>query len=235
MDADEANAKGAELAGLVVSAAVSAIPFVGGAASVIAQYIGNIPAQRRVERILKALQGDLTRAFEVIDGVELQVIESEEFNAAVFRVVRESLETADESKRQQLRNALINGYVRPGSDERDRFLALVAKYEPWHARVLDALQTTMRGRDRLLDSAASHISGSLGGSLDYATVRDALQDLVSDGLAVESTVGEVREQSRGSIPGRQPRTEQIVVQKKFHNITERGSQFLLFVRTPFGD
>lgn len=235
MNADEANAKGAERAGLVVAIAVSSIPVLGGPASVVAQYIGNIPGQRRVQRILDALQADLARAFEQLDETTLQVLESEEFNAAIFRVLRESMETADESKRESLRNALINGYVMGTFDERDRFLALVGTYGPLHAQVLGALASIMSTRDHLLDNAVSHISRHLGDSHEHSNIRAALQDLVADGLAAESSAGEVREQVRRTNEWQRPKTEQIIVQTRYHTITARGREFLQFVRSPSGE
>ncbi|MCR6492085.1 hypothetical protein [Cellulomonas sp. P24] len=229
MDRDAANAKGAELAGLTVATAVSAIPIFGGPAAVVAQYFGSIPAQQRVARILEELRCDVTRAFEELDGLQLGVLESEEFNAATMRVVRESLETADETKRQYLRNGLVNGYVAGEVDQRDRFLALIGAYEPSHVVVLRTLMTIEAGRTERVDNAQMLIARALSGSLAENAVWPLLRDLVGDGLVWEINDGRVTDEWVGSSPKKQS----VVKPTIYHGVDPRGLAFLAFLDSPF--
>jgi hypothetical protein len=235
MGTNEANAKGAELVGLVVASAVSAIPLVGGPLTVVASYFGNMPMQRRFEKLLDKLQVDVTQLYEQLGSVDSTMLESEPFNAALTRVVRVSLETASDSKREALRNALLNGYIKGGFSERDRFLALVAEYESPHLVVLEALQSLMKGRDRALDHAAESITRHLRDEVEQATVWTCLNDLVADGLVSRIVDGEVSTVNVGFDKWNQWQTRQALRETHFHLVSERGETFLAFVASPLDD
>lgn len=235
MDANKANAKGAELAGLVLASAVSAIPLVGGPLTVVASYFGNMPMQRRFEKLLDSLQADVTQLYEQMESVDSTILESEPFNAALTRVVRVSLETANDSKREALRNALLNGYIKGGFSERDRFLALVAEYESAHLVVLGALQSLMKGRDRALDHAPETITRHLRDEVERATVWTCLNDLVADGLVSRIVDGEVSTENVGVDKLNQLQTRQALRETRYHLVSERGETFLAFVASPLDD
>lgn len=232
MEADEAVATGVSLGGLAAGAAISLVPIVGGPASAVIAYLSNIPAARRVDRILSEIQEDIRRISVRLEDIDPAVTDSEEFNAALMRVIRVSLETADEAKRASLRHALLNGYILEVGEERDQFLALVAAYEPWHITVLSAVSDLMQGRGEMLDSAATQVARHLGESLDAPVIRGAIRDLAGDGLLNESVVGRVKEQNVGHNQWTGPKTESRVVEERFHSISKRGTAFLAFIADP---
>jgi hypothetical protein len=233
MDADEANAKGAQVAGLVVGSAVSVIPVFGGPASVVATYFGNLPMQRRTERILGEIQDEMARLSEGLDNVDVTILESETFNAALYRVVHASLETAEETKRTALRNVLLNGYVKGDFSDQGRFLRLMAQYEPEHLVVLHALQSITEGREARVQGAILMIHVHLKKEVSEDTIRACLTDLVNDGLVERVVDTEIREQNVGVPNGILPaRTRQVPYETPYHAISERGRAFLDVVASP---
>lgn len=113
----------------VAEAALSLIPIVGGPAAVIANRALGSAVQRRQARILEELRDDLTRlersGLVVFDG---QLAESELFQAALQRTIRQLLESDSDYKRTLLRNALLSRLA--GTDDPDRFNDALERVRP---------------------------------------------------------------------------------------------------------
>src|SRR5665647_844960 len=218
MDAEKRKAKGAELAGVALAAGVSAVPVLGGPASVILTHLATIPIQERTNSILNGFQRDIELLFERTAGLDPDVLHTEEFMAALFRAARSAQETASDEKRKILRNALLNGYIKHEAiHDRDYFLAIAARYEPGHVVILDCVRELMIGRDRLMNAATSAIAHRLGDEGEGLPIYSYFRDLVNDGLVTEQPEREVQEEKRTDKFGR-PRPRSVVRETLFHGI-----------------
>lgn len=210
------------------------LPVLGGPAAVLVNRAFGSAVQRRNERIFDEIAADLERLFHLIEGIDPEaILASDEFQAAMHRTFRAAQETASDSKRKLLRNALLNGYATPTpTDERDKLLSIMARYEPEHVLVLNAMAQIMAGRTELLEHATTHLQRHfedrpLNGSL-YAY----LQDLVSDRLVTESAESRMEEINIGYQFGR-PQKRQIAKPYVWHGMSAQGEEFLRMVADPF--
>ncbi|MBF4592371.1 hypothetical protein ITJ58_01235 [Curtobacterium flaccumfaciens] len=118
-----------DISSAVVEAAISSIPIVGGPAAVLTNRILGSAVQRRQARILVELRDDLTRLQQSgLVAFDQDLAESEPFQAALQRSVRQLLESDSDDKRALLRNALLNRIV--GVDDPDRFADALERVHP---------------------------------------------------------------------------------------------------------
>jgi hypothetical protein len=155
--------------------------------------------------------------------------------AALHRVFRASQETPSEEKRKLLRNALLNGYVRTEApQQRDRFLALMARYEQDHLIVLRTIQELMVGRTEMLEHAALVVGGRLKQRGIEVDVGAVLGVLVADGLVYMNSENRVEEVNAGVGFGTLQK-RQIAKPIVWHSISETGTAFLELVADPLAD
>jgi hypothetical protein len=230
VDAEERKHKITEIAGIAVATGLSIVPIVGGPASVAAAYFATMPMQRRTEKILTEIQNDIARLYERDSALDVSMLHSEEFMAALFRTAIAAQESASDSKRKVLRNALLNGYVKSAAPrERDFYLGLATRYEPGHLAILDCMRSLMVGRTTLLDHAVSEIQRTLGDIASDLPVRAYLQDLVNDGLVYEQADREVTEETQPQQQWARSTSRQVVRETRHHSVAPRGNEFLAFI------
>jgi hypothetical protein len=226
-----AIAKTSHVAGMGLAAGASMIPVAGGPVSYALEKALDVPLERYNQRVKSGIIESISDAFDRLDGIDENVLRSDEFIAAFVRTSRYSQETASEDKRQLLRNALVNGYVAlEGAGERDLFMALISKYDAIHVDVLRRVAELSANSDETLAGVASHVQRLIPNSETLA-IQERVVDLVSDGLVSRQDLQETRSARVGNA-WEMPRTEQQTRTSTRHYIAQRGLRFLDFVRAP---
>lgn len=183
----------------VGKAALGAIPLVGSiAAETLAHALDMRQAERQHDFNLKVAHA-LTEALERLDAsltVE-DVVDSDEFIAAITRAQRVASETASLSKRRRLAAAVVNGgrWAPFSASEREQFARLVEDFGELHIFLLhyfadpkawlDAHDLESAYRNIHMGSVSTALSAALGAPEDdwRAPVTQAVNDLSSNGLA----------------------------------------------------
>ena len=124
-----------------VRAALSAIPFVGGAAVEYFNRLFAPPLQRRRDAWLKALAERLSK-LEQEGRVKVEDLQNnEEFISTVMQASQVAVGNHQKEKLEALRNAILNTAVgkAPEDSKRGTFLAFVDVLSVWHLRLLSFL------------------------------------------------------------------------------------------------
>ena len=236
MTGEERVAKAVEVGGQVASAAVSLVPGAGGPLSVAVAYFSGSPLRRYNDRIVREIREDIEELYRLHQDLPAEMLETDEFVAALFRTVRYAQEVGSADKRRFLRHALINGYLRPTTaDSRDRYLDYVGKYDPGHIVTLQAIVRLTGGESKLLSNAVVKISAELekSGSAQIP-IETYLRDLVSDGLVIEQNKQEINERAGRSTLGASAGPRQELMRYQWHFPSDRGRAFLAYIDDPLG-
>jgi hypothetical protein len=212
-------------------AALSAIPVVGPiAAETLAHALDTRQAERQHDFNLKVAYA-LTEALERLDAsltVE-DVLDSDEFVAAITRAQRAAAETASQAKRRRLASAVANGgsWAPFSASEREQFTRLVDEFHELHVFLLHYFIDPKGWLDAhgLYEQHSNILMGGVGGPLASALgapekewsapVTQAVADLGRTGLAEIPL-----KTSMGPDGVFAPRTSQ------------KGSRFLAFIGEP---
>jgi hypothetical protein len=215
----------------VGKAALGAIPLIGSiAAETLAHALDTRQAERQHDFNLKVAYA-LTEALERLDAsltVE-DVVDSDEFVAAITRAQRAAAETASQAKRRRLASAVVNGgsWAPFSASEREQFTRLVDEFDELHVFLLQYF-TDPRGWLEARDLYEQHsniytagvgtpLSSALGApeSEWSAPVAQAVADLARTGLA--------------DVPLRTTMSADGVFSPRTH---EKGRRFLSFIGEP---
>jgi len=133
---------GADTAHLVVKAAISAIPTLGGPAAELFAALIAPPLERRrqawMEEVAEAL-----RRLENQRKVSIEELQEDEtFIDTLLHASQAAMRTHQQEKRDALRNAVLNSALPNPPDESLRlvFLSLVDQFTVWHLRLLKLFQ-----------------------------------------------------------------------------------------------
>jgi len=233
MAEEERAARAVEVAGQLAAGGASLVPIAGGPLSVAIAYFSGGPLRRYQERILQEIREDIEEFYRFHHELPARLLETDEFTAALFRTVRYAQETGSTDKRAFLRHALINGYLRPSmTDSRDRYLDLVAKYDPGHVLTLRAIVDLTAGETTLLSHAVRQVSAELAKSNAAAIpVETYLRDLVTDGLVTEQNKQEIRQRPGMSTLGGSAAPPELD-RYQWHFPSARGQAFLKYIKDP---
>lgn len=216
---------------LAGKAALSLVPVLGPfAAETLALALETRQAERQRE-FNQAIAHALTDVMSRLDaGLAVEdIVESDEFIAAVTGAQRMAAETASERKRQRLAAAVANGgsWAPYSASEREQFKRLVEQFDELHVWLLHYFvdpASWMQSRD-LYSQHANLVMGGIGGPLGSALgcspnvwrgpVTQAAADLERAGLA--------------SIPLTTSMSAQGIFAPR---TSERGRRFLAFLNEP---
>jgi hypothetical protein len=126
----------------LVKATLSAIPTLGGPATELLALLVTPPLERRrqawMEDIGKELAGLLSK--NLVTPEELST--NDAFVDTVLQASQIAIKTANEEKRNALKNAILNSALPNPPEESLRlmFLSLVEQFTPWHLRLLTPFQ-----------------------------------------------------------------------------------------------
>ena len=127
-----------DVAQALIRAGVSLVPG-GGAINELLNLVIVPAAAERQQRWLEALDHDLSRFRERVEGFAFETLQQrEDFTSSFFRAWRIAATTHREEKLEALRNAVLNvaiGKV-PDDDTQALFFSLIDAYTPWHLRIL---------------------------------------------------------------------------------------------------
>jgi hypothetical protein len=130
-------------------AALSAIPYVGGAA---VEYFNRLlapPLQRRRDAWLNALAEQVAK-MERQGRVKVEDLQNnEEFISTVMQALMVAVRNHRREKLEALTNAVLNVAVghSPDDAKREMFLTLVDTFSVWHLQVLSLLSSPQAGTD----------------------------------------------------------------------------------------
>lgn len=180
-------------------AALSAIPIVGPLIAETLTYALDTRQAARQHEFNVLVAGALTDALGRLDksfSIE-DVVDSDEFVAAVTRAQRVASETADLNKRRRLASAAVNGgaWAPFSTSEREQFTRLVSDFDELHVFLLhfyvdpkawlDAHELSSVYENIYMASGSAPLSAVLGAAgADWEPpVKQAVADLSRSGLA----------------------------------------------------
>lgn len=226
-----------EDAGLtLLEIAVAMVPYAGAPLAVITNKAFGSSYERRINKILGEMRDDLTR-LEASGTVHFDesLTESDEYQAAISRVLRQLVESDSDEKRKLLRNALLNRLS--GFPQAHRFERPLESCDPWDIQILNAASALTVGEDgsrrwvRLRHHLSDYFASQSLPMTEQSTAR--IQALVSLGLLHEDHKSEIREtRRRRQYPSEHPGVEQTVVTVREQSISTYGALFLQYLRDP---
>ncbi len=158
---DEASKPGLSDAGLaVVRAAAGSIPVVGAAAQELIAFVVTPPLERRRNEWLNRLAVDLDELQRKVDAFDVAALsENEDFISAITAGVTVATRSAQEEKRDLLRNAVINSALGrvPLFDMQSVFIGYLEYLSPLHVQLLWAFENPRVA----LEKAGSRLEESL--------------------------------------------------------------------------
>lgn len=202
----------------ITKAGLSAIPFVGGPAVELFQYLVQPPLERRRNDWMADVG---TKLQELEDaGIDIEQLgQSEEFVTAVLSATQIALRTHYEEKREAPQNALVNIAIgqSPGEALQHMFFNWIDSMSPLHMQIVKVFQkpapqpgVSMGGLEGVLVFNLPHLRGHT------AVYRQIWKDLYSRGLL--NTEGLNTTMSESGL--------------KEKRTTEIGDAFLRFISEP---
>ncbi len=166
--------------------ALATTPFAGGAAVLVNRMrearLNRFAGERlaRIETTLAALQVQLGEQ-------ELaRRLDTDEFIAAAYRTVAAMRQESDPVRLDQLRNALVNGYVLERSPrDRHRFLDLISRLGPDDITGLVALVAVEKNHEDVIRGADSIVADAIGTERGDLSSFVVLRHLAAEGLLGE--------------------------------------------------
>ena len=211
----------------VVLAALSAIPYAGGAAVELFNLVIAPPIQRRRDAWLNDLGEHITK-LEQEGRVRVEALQNnEEFISTIMQATLAAIRNHQKEKIDALRNAVLNTAIgkAPEDSKREMFLAFVDIFTVTHLRILKELsRSDTNGRN------ASRIETSIPKIRELVTqllpdLRDAreltevaVEDLCRRGLLFWNRDGGV-----------------VYLRQDVHQVSEFGREFLRFISEPQKD
>ena len=127
---------------MLVRAAVSAVPYVGGPAAELFAAIVQPPMHRRMQAWMEEV-ADCLRQLGSDRGVDLDELkDNDEFVDILLHATQTAMRTSLEEKRAALRNAVVNTLLPnpPEAALRHMFVTWVDEFTEWHLRILKLFQ-----------------------------------------------------------------------------------------------
>lgn len=212
-------------------AALSAIPFVGGAAVELFNRVLAPPIQRRRDAWLNVLAERIAKMEQEgrINVEELQ--NNDEFVSTVMQASQVAIRNHQQEKLDALRNAVLNTAIgqSPDDSKREMFLGLVDVFTVWHLRILSLLADPpgwFQRHDKPVPQFA--FSSSL-----EQVIKAALQEIASQKEFLELVMRDLDDRKLANSGGLMTMmTPQGALQKR---TTTLGDEFLHFISKPKGD
>lgn len=213
-----------DISSAVVEAALSLVPIVGGPMAVIANTALGSAVQRRQARILVELRDDLTRLQQSgLVVFDEGLADSEAFQAALQRTIRQLLESDSDDKRALLRKALLNRIV--GIDDPDRF-----------ADALERVQTRDAVMLQLIDQTASDTKvAEMQSLIEYegeSRVIERKRRLIGLNLIIDIASTDPHDDALRKLGNLDWETRGSDRRPYWTFITELGREFLEFIHDP---
>lgn len=126
---------------VLMQTAFSALPIIGGPISTAFGHAISQAQQARTQRLLDDIEADLERLANQVDEVASveKVVRSDQFIANLTVAVRAMQETADETRIEFLRRALVSGVKRKWRSKSEPLLHLAVRMTTMHVIVLGAI------------------------------------------------------------------------------------------------
>lgn len=177
-NAPELPSTAQELGSAVARAALSAVPFAGGAAVEAFTWATERGYRRRVDQWMRDVTEAVKEHVLTPQGLDWDSLESNDgFLDAIAHATRSAAQTRDTDKRAALRNAVVNAALRPdvAADETAILLDLLDTLTATHLRLL-RLFSNPRAWYAATDTAAPNLL--MGGR--SRVVEDAYPELAAD-------------------------------------------------------
>lgn len=220
--------RGKDVAAAAGKAALAAIPFVGPFASEGLSFVLEGRQAQRQQEFNAAVARELDRVMGSISEplTPEQLVESNEFCAAVTRAQRLAAETADEERRRWLAASVANsGSWAPFSEtERQQFDRLVEDLDPLHVWLLHYFQDPaawLQAHDLYEQHSGLYMAGV---ETPLASALNASQSVW--GEVVRQAAAELERAGLASIPLGTTMSASGVFSRR---TSARGSRFLLFI------
>lgn len=158
----------AEIGASIVSAGISSVPVLGGAAAELFELVLAPSLEKRRDEWLRKLGEAVEELRTRLDGFDPRALEgNEQFVSAVLAASTVAVKTHQEEKLEMLRNALVNAVLPGAPDEHEQmtFLRFVDVLTPLHVRVLRFLEDPNRWYDEAGADKPSFSMGGLGAIL----------------------------------------------------------------------
>lgn len=211
-----------EIADAVGRAALSAIPFAGGAAVEIFQYATNRGRTGRFQAWMADVSDTLNR-----HGVALDTLaDNEGFLDAVGPATRAAVETASTEKIEALRNAVVNATVAPNTraDRHAILMNVLTGLTPTHIKLLRLFDDP---RKWFTDAKIDPPNLMMGGQ--HAVVERAYPELAADATLLDRAVRDLDQQGLSSIALRTMMSGDGIMSRRTLGL---GAELLEFITEP---
>ncbi len=209
-------------------AALSAIPFVGGAAVELFNRMLAPPIGRRRDAWFEELADRLDK-MEREERVRIKDLkDNDEFVSTVLQASQVSIRNHQQEKINALRNAVLNTALgqAPGDSKREMYLGFVDTFTVWHLRVLAFMANPTANTDASqlnLDLTTGHmpaVVGILQNAFPELDKQDEfVQKLIADFDRDRLILGDVTLRTGHGVTGMQ-------------NLSQLGDEFLRFITEP---
>lgn len=202
-----------------VRAALSAIPWAGGAAVEIFQGVIAPPLQRRQAEWMDAVAEELTQLRDA-GRIDFDALgQNEAFISATIRATEAARRTHQQEKLVALRNAVLNAALgqTPDDAQTQMYLNLIDQFTEWHLRVLSFAQAPPLANNVSMGSLATVVDGAFPALRD----RNAFRNQIWSELFDRGLVNTQGLQGMMSANGLQEK-----------RTTESGDEFLSLIRAP---
>lgn len=212
---------------LTARAAISSIPFVGGAALEFFNALVSPSLEKRRQRWMEEI-ADALRKLEAQKGVSLdQLRDNQQFVTIVMQASQAAIRNHQEEKLQALRNAILNSALPNPLEEslQIMFLNFIDAFTVWHIKILYLFQDPTRWAKEHNHKLPDYSSGALSHILEAAFPElenrrefydQVWRDLVARGLVTTDSL-------HGMMTG-----SGLMAQRT----SEIGNQFLRFISEP---
>lgn len=212
-------------------AGISAIPIVGGPAVELFQMLIAPPIRKRQQEWMESVAKGLRRLEEQHRCVVDELSNNDAFIDTVMQASQAAIKTANQEKREALRNAVLNAALSNTLDDTRQqvFVGLVDQFTVWHLRILALLGNptkwfTDQGKQPPQWSFAGSLSELLESAYPELKSQRDLYDLVGKDLFQRGLLGTDSFHTTMSGGG--------VMEKR---TSIMGDDFLAFVTQPAAD
>lgn len=174
-----------DVAHTAVKAVLSAVPYVGGTAAELFQFVVQPPLERRRDEWMRSV-GDKLQELEQ-QGLNVEALgQSDEFITATLHALSLALRTHHQEKLDALRNAVLNVAVGQAPEDalQHMFFQWIESMSPLHLRLLKFFQAPPRDASISMGAMANVLERNLPELRGKRYVYDQVwKDLFASGLA----------------------------------------------------
>jgi hypothetical protein len=209
-------------------AGLSAVPVIGGPAVELFQMLIVPPLRKRQQEWMESVAVKLLELEEEQQCVVEELRNNDTFIDTMMQATQAAIRTANQDKREALRNAVLNAALPNSLDETHQqlFIGLIETFTGWHLRMLALFENpikwfTDRGKQPPRWEIAGSLSTVLAAAFPELVSERELYELVGNDLFQRGLIRTAKFQIVMTCDGAMSK-----------NTTQLGEEFLTFITEP---